>query len=74
MLYIRIRNRNTISWHVGEPVPPFVAADVASVQADCDELAYIENEFTGIPRVKGKWVVRWYGDDARFIAGNLRGR
>lgn len=72
-------------WHVGEPVPimPLQVRYVIEVQADSDELDYLISRFpfvlNNMPKAwssdKTKWVnakvVRWYGDQARFIIGNL---
>lgn len=46
------------------------AIGVESVQADGHELEYIQNRFTNLPTVNNR-VVRWYGDYAKFIVGNL---
>lgn len=73
-------------WHVGEPVPimPLQVRYVIEVQADGDELDYLTARFPFIAqnrpqqesgKANGSWdftrMVRWYGDDARFIIGNL---
>jgi hypothetical protein len=51
--------------HIGEKV----IVDVIEVQADGHELELIRNTFN-VPCVKGKRIQRWYGDYAKYIAGN----
>lgn len=72
-------------WHVGEPVPIMAlqVRYVIEVQADGDELDYLMRRFpfvvNNMPKEMSpdniRWVpskvVRWYGDQARFIIGNL---
>jgi hypothetical protein len=73
MLYIAEGTQegaNSISWHVGEPLPEIDVSRVLVVQADGDELEFIYREFANIPHGRGG-VVMWYGDMAKFIAGNL---
>ena len=82
MLYVELKRNAHLSWHVGEKKPnelldasSVVAStveDVVMIQADGDELDYIIDKF-GIAamRPKGSNVVKWYGDIARFIIGNL---
>lgn len=45
--------------------------DILLVQADGDELDLINDKFTGIRKAPGKRVVRWFGEDAKFIVENL---
>lgn len=78
MLYI-IRSGQPVSgWHVGEPRPLEIAGgagsyvhEVIEIQADGDELAYIERHFTNLKTVPGARSVNWFGDDAKFIVKNL---
>lgn len=66
-------------WHVGMGEGGSVlralieenGCDVLLVQADGDELALINDKFTGIRKAPGKRVVRWFGEDAKFIVENL---
>jgi hypothetical protein len=63
-------------WHVGEKVPDVPVERIVELQADGDELEYIENIFSthgkcSIPIPYAKRVVRWYGDIARTIYLNL---
>jgi hypothetical protein len=47
---------------------------VTEVQADGDELTHVEWKFNNLPMPKvitGHTVVRWFGDDAKFIVANL---
>ena len=73
MLYIRLENGQQIKWNVGTETPTSYADEVYELQADGDELDYISDKFGLIaaPRPKGQQVVRYYGDQARFILGNL---
>lgn len=69
MLYISFRSGRELTWHVGEKLPSSVMLnEIAEVQADCTELAYIREHFTNIPWCDNKAVVRWTGDIAEFIA------
>lgn len=68
--------RRYIEWHIGQPFPLRESLEdiglVLEVTADCDELDYIVNMFSGIPLTKLLGVIHWYGDHAKFIAANLR--
>lgn len=76
MLSIKLNNSLIgYVWHVGEknPVPYEKVIAVTEVQADGDELEHIEDMFQlnkqiPIPRRR---VVRWFGDHAKLIVGNL---
>lgn len=73
MLYINIIAGEK-TWHVGSgPVRDIVHPDnVISIQADGDELDLICERFgVAAIRPRGSNVVRWYGDTAKFIVGNL---
>jgi len=61
------------TWHINEPTPlrPYEPNRVTAVQADMDELIYIRYNFSNLPQVKNRLVVNYYGDIAKFIAGNL---
>lgn len=73
MLYI-ISNGKERIWHVGEknPIGFKEVSDVDEVQADGDELQHIQDMFINstFPIPNGR-VVRWFGDHARLIIGNL---
>lgn len=72
MLYVITKNGASIDWHVGEKLhEDFYYLDVAEVQADCDELQHIKENFHNIPYNKTKRVQRWFGAMAQFIAHNL---
>lgn len=70
-------------WHIGKfnPVPSQDCWNVVEVRADGDELEYLKGRFpfvlNNIPQhLEGtRWVqddfVYWYGDQAKFIVGNL---
>jgi hypothetical protein len=68
MLYL-ITNTKEYTFHMGENKAfnkPFIE-DIIEIQADCDELELIKNLGVFVPN---KLVVRWFGDDAKFIAAN----
>lgn len=63
-----------IEWHVGDNKLGDIVGDSAftvMVQADGDELAVINDEIQGVRKAYKKRVVRWFGEDARFIVENL---
>lgn len=73
MLYATTMNKdNEVQqhhWYVGQ----FFAASayhVIEIQADCDELSHILAHVKGLKH-SDQPVQRWYGDDAKFIAGYL---
>ena len=81
-LYVVLKSKRV---HDGEPnslefhvpfaparIPTLVNEEIDYIQADCDELDYINNEFRNLPNPIHKRVVRWYGEMARFIYQNLR--
>ena len=73
MLYINFKNRPQKVWHVGRHSPiqlPEQVDYVTSVQADGGELEYVRQRFPNIHNT-GAFVIRWYGDEAKFIVGNL---
>ncbi|RUP37969.1 MAG: hypothetical protein EKK63_13765 [Acinetobacter sp.] len=49
---------------------PSDIAEIVEVQLDGHELEYVCQEMTGIPMHKNKRVQKFYGDHAKFIAGN----
>jgi hypothetical protein len=69
MLYFTDKNGKSKTWNIGSPVPKM--ENVAEIQADCDELTYIEMNFGNIPIARKKRVVKWTGDFAMFIYNNL---
>jgi hypothetical protein len=67
-------------WRVGEKVPDVPVERIVELQADGDELEYIENIFSlpcgsygvcSIPIAHTNRISRWYGDIARTIYLNL---
>jgi hypothetical protein len=68
-------NKSSDTWYVGKRIDYRYHAEDASInitlQADGDELEYIKRKFNNISTVNGAHVVRWYGDHARFIIGNI---
>ncbi len=72
MMYICRKDKPDLHWHIGESVEDNLIHDIWMVQADGDELVYIETRFINLRNVRRTRVVRWYGDDAVFIVGNLR--
>lgn len=82
MLYVELKDNAHISWHIGEKPPKEILEsssiftitvdDVVMIQADNDELDYIIDKFgVAAMRPKNSNVVKWYGDIAKFIVGNL---
>lgn len=60
-----------IEWHVGESnYISVIIDDIHYVQADGDELNYILRKITNIPMAQ-QGAIKWYGDHAKFIVGNL---
>jgi len=43
---------------------------IVEVQLDGHELEYVRQDMTGIPMHKDRRVQKFYGDHAKFIAGN----
>lgn len=69
MLYIdTIAGNLPENVHVGQAIGTR-ASRINYVQASGDELEYIRHRYRNIPMVTSK-VVRWYGDDAKFICAN----
>jgi hypothetical protein len=59
-------------WHCGEQKPKMPWGSVVSeVQADGDEICYIQTVFHNIPWHTKRPVQRWHGDFAQFIMWNL---
>jgi hypothetical protein len=63
-------------WHVTHERRTTVALhsyamNVDMLQADGDELDAIKVQFPNLIPHNGNRVVRWFGDNARFICGNL---
>jgi hypothetical protein len=82
MMHIVVGNGLSIpsvvyEWNVGEESPFKTNHDqaqfVTHVQADGDELMHVAIRFMNLPFTVNTTnsVVRWYGDHAKFIAGNL---
>lgn len=61
-----------VTWHVGQSMPIAYANVplVREIQADNDELDRIRRQISNVPTCNQR-VVRWFGDDARFIVANL---
>jgi hypothetical protein len=53
-------------------IPKLENEEISFIQADGHELDFILANFTNLPYPKGRRVVRWYGETARFIYQNLR--
>lgn len=61
------------AWHIGQKAPNLdITRNAISIQADGDELEYILNQFTDIPKSNTVRVMQWFGDHAKFIATNLK--
>lgn len=86
MLYITFKGSQagefTITWHIGEKLSAFFQDKLEKalkteyptpieVQADGDELDFIQNNFINLPMVRNCRVVRWKGDFAALIFDHL---
>lgn len=83
MLYIKYKatpergEHTERGWHLGTGnlsyIQGYPVSDVESVQADGDELDYVLRRFENLCRTRdvSLRVVRWYGELAQFIVGNL---
>ncbi len=73
MLYFVTIANIEYNWHVGEknPINRKSIAMINEVQADGDELDYIYTHIPNLPAFPERKSVRWFGDDAKFIAANL---
>lgn len=63
---------NAWEWHVGEKnhfVNTAEILHIVAVQADGDELLHIYDKVRGLKIATGR-VIRWFGDDAKFIVAN----
>lgn len=74
MLYIIRQDGQEYTWHVGDLKPSDNTSftDVKEIQADGDELEYIQRNFSNIPMHTGR-VVSWKGSVAQFIYDGLNG-
>jgi len=73
-LYICLKDsKSSYEWHMGNssPISHEQVRDVVEIQADGDELELIEDEMGDTVLMHGGRVVRWFGDDARFIMGRI---
>jgi len=70
VLSITLTDNRQISRHTGESIPYNLAEQTLQVQADGDELMFINARMPGLPQRIGRSVQRWFGDDAKFIVGN----
>ncbi len=71
----------TAAWRIGTvmEVKPSMVKEVTEIEVDGEELIFILNTFARLPIMVKKdlthWhddkPMRWYGDHARFIVGNL---
>lgn len=70
-LYIITKARD-FEHHFGEKRPDFEVQHVTEIQADCDELEVILGQFVNLPHIRGARSMKWFGDQAKFIAQNIR--
>jgi hypothetical protein len=59
------------SWHIGERFP-YLAAPIAKITADCDELDHVLSFFANLPYPKRMRVVTWRNPWAQFIFDNAQ--
>lgn len=74
MLYITFSNSDSFeTWEVGSDAEHLIqrAQEVSYITADGEELSWIVRNFPGIVFRSGKYIVRFYGNDAVTIVGNL---
>ena len=74
MLYITFgKYENLERWHIGEGLHLSSSSiqDVIEVRADGDELEHVLHTSIGLPLAPGKKSMRWFGDFAKLIVGNL---
>lgn len=73
MLYIKLPEGESTTWYTGERCPVAFAdiKNVEEIQADGGELDLILRVCQNIPVVTTTNVMRWFGDDARFIVANV---
>ncbi len=64
-------NNKTIHWHLGQDKPDIKDYEIESVYADEEELLYILVNFSNIPFRPRSKSMKWYGDWAKLIWGNL---
>ena len=73
-MFIVFASGSDVKIHVGEKIPESVTRDiqnVVEVQADGDEKSFIYGVFDNFPRImESHRIVRYFGDQARFIVGN----
>lgn len=67
-------------WHIGDIHKPFDFSndaindsihEVIEVQASGDELQHIRHKLYNIRDNNDQPLIRWFGDEAKFIAANL---
>ena len=56
--------------HIGENSIGSPVEDISMVQLDGHELEYVREQMLNVRMHKQKRVVKFYGDDAKFIAAN----
>lgn len=71
MLSIWYDDHSVKDLHLGSATERSRAPFVSAVQAEGDELEAIRYQFPGLVIPKHA-IVRWYGDQAKFIVGNLK--
>lgn len=80
MFIVVLNDGQEISFHIGTKKPEIWQPKdqtkskrfVTEIQADCDELKHILVNFANLPFLPDRSVVRWFGDDAKFIFHNLK--
>ena len=70
MLIVTSQSGEQATLYYKQTLNQFPVDWVKSVQADEQELISILNACTNLPRTNQR-VQCWYGDDAKFIIGNL---
>jgi hypothetical protein len=73
MLYITLKTGEELHWHITKdcPIDYSKITEIQDIQADGDELSYIIIRFKNLIIPQHRKVVRWFGDTAQHIVGNL---
>lgn len=77
MLLIKHTPTSEVVWHVGEPFPA-ISGTIHLIQADCDELNFIQRHFKNLPLVLNDKGLSyrtqiWTGEWATYICHNIAG-
>jgi hypothetical protein len=71
MMYIVLNNGNEFPWWIDKKVPSVQSTEIKEIQADGDELAYLNEVFPNFPWPVGRRVVVVPGEMSRYMYRNL---